>query len=181
MTGSLRAPSSAIGMTLTERGGIGNPRNADGDDSPDSVAKLSWAIATSSYGFVRISVSTLPSTVNPSARYHVSDVSFEHGATESPAGWMRPLLDDAAAAVEFDDDAGERRRHQRVDVDRRLRPRRDGEVLRRRRTVGGEHGEPSDEVVAVTVRHDDLAADALLAGRRHTGTEPAARSAWRRC
>src|SRR6478752_2157378 len=34
-----------------------------------------------------MSDSTLPSTVNPSARYHVSDVSLEHGATEFPAGW----------------------------------------------------------------------------------------------
>src|SRR4051795_5338521 len=35
---------------------------------------------------VRMSESTLPSTVNPSARYHVAEVSLEHGATEFPAG-----------------------------------------------------------------------------------------------
>ena len=84
-------------------------------------------IATSSYGFVRISCSTAPPAVNPSARYHASDVCVVHGATdtptESPEGRCARCSTDAPATVDLD---------HRADVRRRDRGRVDGQRLVRR-------------------------------------------------
>ena len=77
MIGSSRAPSSAIGTVSTERGATVNPLNAAGDVSPASVEKRRSATTGSSNGLVSTMVSTLPSRVNPSARYHSVDVPFE--------------------------------------------------------------------------------------------------------
>ncbi len=86
MTGSSRAPRSAIGIVSTDCGRIVNPWNAAGVDSPASVAKTRSTTAASSYGLVSTNVSMLPSTVKPSARYHSSEVLSAQGETESPAG-----------------------------------------------------------------------------------------------
>ena len=87
----------------------------------------------------------------------------------------RPLLDDSATAVELDDDADERcrrpsRRRRSIDRDHGATVK----SLRRADTVGGEDREPTDQLLAVAIRHDDFATDAVFAARRNPGAEPAA-------
>jgi hypothetical protein len=83
------------------------------------------------------------------------------------------LLDEAAAAVDLHHDARERGGHERIDVDGGAGERLDGERLARGDAVTGEDRETSDQWLAATVRHDDLAADAFFAACRDAGTEPA--------
>ena len=61
---------------------------------------------------------------------------------------------------------------QRVDVDDGARPRLDDDLLLGRRTVRGEDAVGSHELLVGAVGDDHLAADAVLTGRRDTGTEP---------
>ena len=74
-------------MTFTDRAGTGYPWSSAGSREPSSVANPMSTMADSSYGLVSTSCSTLPSAVNPSARYQDGAGALAHAATDVPSGW----------------------------------------------------------------------------------------------
>ena len=65
------------------------------------------------------------------------------------------LFDVAAATVDLDDNAGKRRRDERIDIDSALRPRAHRKALLNLKTFRAHHHEATLELFTLAVRDDD--------------------------
>ena len=122
------APGAPRSITRVLRAGTVRPLYDPGAREPSRVANSSDATTVWSYGLARTIWSRLPSTVNPSARYHVSDVALAHAAVLLPLGWTAccstsapPPSTSTTAPTIWPGKRG-------VEIDGRHRPPVDGEV-----------------------------------------------------
>ena len=144
-SGSSRAAIVARSMTFTDRAGTGYPWSSAGSREPSSVANPMSTMADSSYGLVRTSCSTLPSAVNPSARYHDGAGALAHAATDVPSGWTAVCSTSppppSISTIALDEVGGQGG----VDVDDRAPVRRHGHRLLDRLAGSGEQRDPGVE------------------------------------
>ena len=77
------------------------------------------------------------------------------GRNRITRGMVGNLFDVAAATVDLDDNAGKRRRDERIDIDNAVRPRAHGEALFNLKTFRAHHHEATLKLFALAVRDDD--------------------------
>jgi hypothetical protein len=85
-----------------------------------------------------------------------------------------PLLDYSPAAIYLNHHARERGGYERVDTNGGMRPWVDRKFLFGSDAVGRQDGESPDQLLAIPIRNDDIATDAVLATRRYAWAKPAA-------
>jgi hypothetical protein len=83
------------------------------------------------------------------------------------------LLDYSPAAINFNDHTRERGCCERVDINGGMRPWVDRKFLFGSDAVGRQDRESPDQLLAISIRNDDIATHAVLATRRYAWAEPA--------